>query len=338
MKNLALLSRRRCRRARLGLLGMMLSYMAAMPGTFALAGQGPDGRDIYNFRCYFCHGYSGDARTLAAEMLQPRPRDFTATPLEQLSRDRMIEVIRGGIDGTAMKPFASLLNDAEIGAVADFVRDEFMRRGAVNTRYHTVANGWPEHDRFAIAYPFVRGEISLAADDAELTPTQRQGRALYVSACISCHDLARSGSEKPTWEAEAVSYPRVGFATGDFLEPPDAVSGATTFAKHDIAPRIPDLSPAEARGEALFQSNCAFCHAADGTGKNWIGTFMKPHPRDLTSDGAMQHMTRSRLAAVIREGLPGTSMPAWGAVLDMAQIHDIVAYIGKAFYPSLRDR
>ena len=30
------------------------------------------GRAIYNFRCYFCHGYSGDARTLAATYLQSR--------------------------------------------------------------------------------------------------------------------------------------------------------------------------------------------------------------------------------------------------------------------------
>ncbi len=39
------------------------------------------GRAVYNFRCYFCHGYSGDAKTLAATYLQPPPRDFSAASL-----------------------------------------------------------------------------------------------------------------------------------------------------------------------------------------------------------------------------------------------------------------
>ena len=46
------------------------------------------GRSVYNFRCYFCHGYSGDARTLAAEFLSPPPRDFTDTDPEALRSAR----------------------------------------------------------------------------------------------------------------------------------------------------------------------------------------------------------------------------------------------------------
>jgi cytochrome c oxidase cbb3-type subunit 3 len=43
-------------------------------------------------------------------------------------------------------------------------------------------------------------------------------------------------------------------------------------------------------------------------------------------------MTRERLAAAIRDGLPGTSMPAWRHVLSDAQIHEIVEYIDRVFY------
>jgi len=295
----------------------------------------PDGRAIYNFRCYFCHGYSGDAQTLAAEMLSPRPRDFTLANSEALTRTRMIDVVRNGVDGTAMKPFATLLRDDEVAAVVDFVRSEFMLQGAENTRYHTLENGWPDHERFSAAFPFVRRSIALSADETGLSPELRRGRALYLSSCISCHDVAKSGEGRQSWEPEAVSYPRVGFATGDFLEPPDAVSGATSFARHDIAPVLSSPTSTESAGEKLFQDNCAFCHAADGTGKNWIGTFMVPHPRNLTSAEEMQGMTRERLADVIRNGIPGTSMPACGGVLSDAQIHDIIQYITKAFYPSL---
>jgi cytochrome c oxidase cbb3-type subunit III len=52
------------------------------------------GRAIYNYRCYFCHGYSGDAKTLAASYLEPRPRDFRAASLEQLPRERIARAVR----------------------------------------------------------------------------------------------------------------------------------------------------------------------------------------------------------------------------------------------------
>lgn len=293
----------------------------------------PDGRDVYNFRCYFCHGYSGDANTLAAQMLTPRPRDFTRVDPAQLDRERMLQAVREGVPGTAMRPFATVLDEAELTAVVDFVREEFMRRKAPNTRYHTAANGWPDHQRFAAAFPFVRGQIAFDAPADTLTEAQRAGRRLYMQSCISCHDLARAPEQPPVWEPQAVSYPRTGFQTGDFLDPVDAVSSATPYSLHDRVPQLDDLDPVERRGEALFQDNCAFCHAADGTGRNWIGTFMLPHPRDLTSPQAMQGMTAARLRQVIRDGLPGTSMPAWGAVLGPADIQAIVRYVDRAFHP-----
>lgn len=321
----------RCRE--FGLVHRFALLVALLASPAGQAGDAVDGREIYNFRCYFCHGYSGDGKTLAAEMLAPRPRDFTGQSMQSLTREAMIDAVTNGRPGTAMKPFSSLLSEHEVAAVVDFVRDEFMTRGAENTRYHTVENGWPGHQRFAAAFPFVRGEIALSIDTQELTPEQRAGRSLYLASCVSCHDFARRPDHPPAWEAEAVSYPRTGFATGDFLEPADAVSGATTFARHEQPPVLTGATQQELQGGELFQQNCAFCHAADGTGKNWIGTFMIPHPRDLTSPAQMAGMTRTRLYRVIRDGLPGTSMPAWGNVLADHEIHSVIAYIGKVFHP-----
>src|SRR3989337_1006720 len=51
------------------------------------------GRKIYNFRCYYCHGYSGDARTLAATLLHPKPLDFTGASPDTLGRERMMRSI-----------------------------------------------------------------------------------------------------------------------------------------------------------------------------------------------------------------------------------------------------
>lgn len=301
--------------------------VAAVPVPAPVAGDVELGRKVYNFRCYFCHGYSGDARTLAASYLSPRPRDFTTGPA--LSQESILRTLHEGRAGTAMKPFKGILNDAELRAVAAFVESEFVQRKAPNTAYHTEANGWPDHQRFRAAFPFVRGEIQLDAPAESLNAAQQLGRQLYLGSCISCHDRAHVSDEGPAWSARPLSYPRMGFLPGQQTVV-DAVSSASVYAKHDVVPAIDHLSAQEKRGEALFQANCAFCHGADGTGKNWIGQFMEPKARDLTAYTATE-MTAQRLQKTIREGLPGTSMPAWQHVLQPAEIQALSAYVRRAF-------
>ncbi|MBF0135896.1 MAG: c-type cytochrome [Magnetococcales bacterium] len=289
------------------------------------------GRKIYNFRCYFCHGYSGDARTLAATYLDPKPRNFIATPPETLPFERMVQIITHGRPGTAMAGFQSILTPVEILLVAQFVHQEFLLDRATNTRYHTPENGWERHERYQAAFPFATGRLPIDADDGELTPEQIQGKRLFLATCITCHDRAAVREDGPVWEPRAVSYPRGGYSHRAPPPPLDAVAQATPYAKHDIPPHFPELTPRERQGEKLYQDNCAFCHAADGTGQNWIGTFLEPHPRNLTNPDFMATMTRTRLAETIRHGLPDTSMPAWNAVLDESAIQAIVDYISKAF-------
>lgn len=287
------------------------------------------GREVYNFRCYFCHGYSGDAKTLATSYLKPPPRDFTSAAL---TREQIVQAVRDGREGTAMKSFRGSIDEAEIAAVAAFVAAEFVRDKMPNTAYHTEANGWPRHERFAVAFPFARGDLALDTAVESLTPVQRQGRQLFLSSCISCHDRARVEDEGPAWSARPLSYPRMGFVPGQPNTPPvDAVSSASVYAKHEVVPKIDGLSALQQQGQTLFQANCAFCHGADGTGKNWIGQFMEPKARDLTQY-TPQAMPPARLARVIREGLDGTSMPAWKQVLAPAEIDAVGAYVARAFF------
>lgn len=311
--------------------GMLLGLL--MGGPVAGAPVEPaDGRKIYNFRCYFCHGYSGDGKTLAATFLQPPPADFTALSAERMSVGQIAETLRRGKPGTAMKSFSGILGEAEIKAVAAFVRDEFIVRKAPNTRYHTSENGWPEHERYRAAYPFAQGQISLAVPDETLDQAQREGKRLYLGSCVTCHDRGAKATDTVDWDARPLSYPRNNFS---YTRPPapDAMAEASPYVKHDRVPRVANLTAVEKRGERLFQDNCAFCHGADGSGKNWIGQFLEPHPRNLRASEFMFGMSRDRLFASIRDGLQGTSMPAWKSVLTDVEIRSLVDYIARAFHP-----
>ena len=345
---------------------------SAAAGLRAQADVGADtetlalGRKTYNFRCYFCHGYSGDARTLAATYLSPKPRDFQHTAPDMLPRDTMLAAVRDGRSSTAMKSFKGIITPREMEAVVDFVRQEFMHAQAENTRYHTPENGWPDHERHRVAFPFARGDIALDTAWEQLDAEQQRGKRLFLSTCITCHDHGRVTTPGAVWESRPLTYPRDAYCTSCHQETPraaptgaahpqrqathtfsqpdgsvpvqspqqagtDRVAGA--YLVHDRPPALANASKLERHGEALFQKNCAFCHAADGTSKGWIGSFLEPHPRDLTSAQEMQGMTKERLAQSINEGLPGTSMPAWKSVLGANEIEALMAYISRAFHP-----
>ena len=303
----------------------------ALGAPLDVAAQLVRGRAVYNFRCYYCHGYSGDAKTLAATFLTPPPADFKSATAQTLPPERILAAVSDGRPGTGMSAFRTVISTADLAAVAAFVFDEFVLKKAPNTRYHTAENGWPNHERYRDAYPFALHEVALTTLVESLPPEQQRGRALYLGSCVSCHDRGKPVTDPTIWDSRPLSYPRNNY---DHKAPEvDAATSATPYRLHDVAPILRRATAPQKRGEKLFQENCAFCHAADGTGKNWIGAFMQPHPRNLTDAAFMGAINRAHLATVIRNGLKDTSMPAWGAVLSGRQISDVIAYIDTAFHP-----
>lgn len=232
--------------------------------------------------------------------------------------------------------FKHKLSRREISDVVDYIRTHFMQQQRPTTRYHTAQNGWPNHERYAAAFPYARGELSIDIPWEQLSASQRAGRQLFLATCLTCHEPRRAQPATPTLTPHAVSFPRHGYSPFNTPSPKtdvDALSSATPYSKHDRPPQIANLTAQEKRGAQLFQANCAFCHAADGSGKNWIGTFLQPHPRDLTQPTFIHNVTPAQLVQTIRMGLPGTSMPAWKEVLTDVEINAIAAYITRAFRP-----
>jgi cytochrome c oxidase cbb3-type subunit 3 len=259
-------------------------------------------------------------------MLDPKPRDFTQS--SGLDRDRIIAALREGKPGTAMKPFTGLLTAAEIEDVASFVAETFVKCGARNTAYHTPANGWPDHAaRYGAAFAFATGALPLDVPERLLDAHEQAGLALFRSACISCHEGRLA---QPT--AIGLTGPGGNTAEADFWDGrAHHEDDYDTPTVHDIAPALIGPTPSESLGQELYAAACAECHAADGTGLNWIGRFLRPGPPDFTTWRFVDTFDAGRFARRTLEPEPGTTMPSFRGVLSGPQADAIADYVRRVF-------
>ncbi len=83
---------------------------------------------------------------------------------------------------------------------------------------------------------------------------------------------------------------------------------------------------ARERGRALFLEHCALCHGDRGDGRGVRRQGLSSPPRDFTDPAWREQTSPRHVFSVIREGSPGTAMPAW-KVLDDRQTWDLTAYL-----------
>jgi mono/diheme cytochrome c family protein len=95
-------------------------------------------------------------------------------------------------------------------------------------------------------------------------------------------------------------------------------------------------------GGALYQKLCSQCHGEKGDGNGIAALRLFPRPRDFTAGKFKVRTTPSGslptdadLLAVIREGMPYTSMPGWSHLSD-AELEELVRAV-KSFSPDFAD-
>lgn len=88
-------------------------------------------------------------------------------------------------------------------------------------------------------------------------------------------------------------------------------------------------------GEKIYMKKCWWCHGKEGEADGPGADFMMPPPRDF-SMGVYKYKTSppdrwiprdEDLFAMISNGMPGTSMPKWGDILNEQERWDLVAFI-----------
>ncbi len=89
-----------------------------------------------------------------------------------------------------------------------------------------------------------------------------------------------------------------------------------------------------AGGFALYRRHCLHCHGLSGAGNGPTAPFVFPPPRDFrrglfkfTSTPTGARPTRDDLRRSINDGLEGTSMPAFKALLTEEEVEQVVDYV-----------
>lgn len=89
---------------------------------------------------------------------------------------------------------------------------------------------------------------------------------------------------------------------------------------------------------ALYQAHCAGCHGDDADGRSRAQKKMNPAPRDFTTPQATQELTRERMIAAVKNGVPGTAMAGLKKQLSDAQIAAVVDHVRDTYMrPSVTD-
>lgn len=349
------------------LIGMCACLCASLwPGRAAAGERGPQATQtpaaLYHNYCSVCHGDQGDGQSRARGSLNPPPRDFTtAQALQELTRDRMIAAVTGGVPGTAMVALKTQLTETQIASVVDYVRNTFMRASLAAD----ASRGRQVYAKSCSVCHGDRGTGSMWAS-ANLRPapsdfSSPRSRAelsrdrMLASVAVGRPGTAMAGFARQLSSedmAAAVDYIRSAFMrvdgeAGISGTHAHGVSAAAGPARGGPAPAAP-VRPLGARadmqlalpgglrgdvaaGRKFYDANCATCHGVKGDGQGPRAYFINPKPRNFIEPQSRALLNRPAIYAAVSAGKRGTEMPAWDKVLGPQEMADVSEYLFVSF-------
>lgn len=290
---------------------------------------------FFEKNCYGCHKIEGMANGTLGPDLSEVGKKFKLDYLwESIVEPRANSAV------SFMPKFR--LNDDEVRALTIFLKSRRGVNFAETSLDRYRASLRRDGTTAAPAIAPAAGTEATAPPAAPAGPTlAAMGEKLITDrSCLACHKLgAQDGGVAPdlsfvgllkdeTWMMDHFRDPRSRIS--DSIMPafgfPDTEYKAMTTYLLGLKSPLPASTPEEA-----FVNNCVRCHGSKGDGKGMIALYLDPAPRDLTKVGFMNSKPAERLTASIKNGVAGTSMPAWKNVLSDEQIQGVFDYINKTF-------
>jgi sulfur oxidation c-type cytochrome SoxX len=288
------------------------------------------GRQLFfEKNCYGCHRIDGLSNGTLGPDLTEVGKKFKVDYLWESVVDPRAN------SATSFMPKFNL-NDDEVKALVIFLKS---RRG-INFAETSL-------DRYRASLLKGKSEAPVATTPTGTTPTAATvspvalgEKLLNDKACLACHKLGnRDGGIAPDLSFEGLLKDE-NWLAGHFKEPrsrvPDSIMPTFGFSDKDyqlLTAYLKSLNtpPPVTNAADTYRNNCARCHGENGNGKGMIALYLDPAPRDLTKASFMNSKPEERFFKSIKEGVAGTSMPAWGRALNDEQVRGVLAYIAQNF-------
>ena len=100
------------------------------------------------------------------------------------------------------------------------------------------------------------------------------------------------------------------------------------LAKEFDLETFPAMAPDIERGRLLYKAGgCRDCHGASGAGNGYAAEWLMPGPGSFREEARMNEATPYQFFNVIRLGVRGTGMPAYGQAFSKQEVWDVAFYL-----------
>ncbi len=227
------------------------------------------------------------------------------------------------------------LSDDEIMALVIFLKN---RRG-INFAETSL-------DQYRVRMQEAKTTTTATAPNQTATTSAARGEQLIGQrACTACHRLGdRDGHIVPDFSFEGLVRDS-NWMTEHFRDPgsrvPDSIMPSFGFPEDDFLSLVAYLkvrttAPAFQSPEEFCKGTCARCHGEKGDGRGMTYIYLDPEPRDLTKAKFMINKPEERFLKLLKEGVPGTSMPPRGRVFTDDQRRAVLTYVFQTFFKEPR--
>jgi Tol biopolymer transport system component/mono/diheme cytochrome c family protein len=165
----------------------------------------------------------------------------------------------------------------------------------------------------AVQLRFTMAEMDMGqieADAQTLSPGRYQARGTFFT-------MAGRWNVGATIQRDGQPALSVAFAFP--IAAPGEASGPLNPLTADQATRT--------AGQLLYAANCVVCHGVAGKGDGPSAVGLNPRPVDFSQHMLPGKHTDGQVFLWIKNGLPGTAMPAWSGRLSDEQIWQLVTYL-----------
>ncbi|MBN2974255.1 cytochrome c [Roseomonas aeriglobus] len=191
-----------------------------------------------------------------------------------------------------------------------------------------VQTAWRLLDYVAVDYPEAvkGGQIVSPTEYAEMTEFSASARERITSLASSSAkaDLARRATALERLIAAKAPAEAVGTAARSLA--------ADLIAAYPV-PLAPAVAPNYPRGQALFNQNCASCHAMTGDGKGPKSVGLDPPPIAFIDKARARERSTFAFYQVLEQGIDGTSMESF-ADRPLQDRWDLALYAGTFAFPA----